>query len=180
MRYTVTSGGVTIGETDLGFVRAEVGIRVGWFHPTAEGERLLPRILPPLAMRAHLDREAWKGDQAASAHHCEAYPLALHREDGSVVPTRDLGIQDMHALLAAAELEEARREALPWSPEHDQDTDEDDESLAIHPFDGLDEDEGLLAGDPRDLDVEWAPDDEPVEHPRYQILVALVDDGAIP
>ena len=176
MRYTVSSGGVTIGETDLGFVRSAVGIRVGWFHPNAEGERLLPRLLPPLAMRAHLDRDAWKADLAASAHHAEAYPLALHREDGSVVPTRHLDIQDMHALLAAAELEEARREALPWTPERDEDGDEDDEALAIH----LDDDDALLAGDPADLDVEWAPDDEPIEHPRYQILLELVDDGAIP
>ncbi len=179
MRYTVTSGGVTIGETDLGFVRSAVGIRVGWFHPNADGERLLPRLLPPLALRAHLDREAWAGDRAASAHHCEASPLALHREDGSVVPTRSLGIQDMHALLAAAELEEARRETLPWSPEHEQDADVDDEPLAIHLGDDLD-DEALLGGEPAPPDGEWAPDDEPVEHPRYQIVVALVDDGAIP
>ena len=33
---------------------------------------------------------------------------------------------------------------------------------------------------PAPPDVDWAPDDEPVEHPRYQILVELVDDGAIP
>ena len=175
MRYTVSSGGVTIGETDLGFVRCEVAVRVGWFHPNVEGERLLPRIIPPLAMRAHLDREAWAGDQAASAHHCEAYPLALHREDGSVVPTRNLGIQDMHALLAAAELEEARRESLPWTPERD-DEDADDEALAI---DLDDDDDALLDGAPEELG-EWAPDDEPVEHPRYQIILELVDDGAIP
>lgn len=177
MRYTVSSGGVTIGETDLGFVRSEVAVRVGWFHPNAEGERLLTRLLPPLAMRAHLDRDAWRADLAAPAHHAEAHPLALHREDGAVVPTRSIGIQDMHALLAAAELEEARREALPWTPEHD-DEDADDEALAIH-LDDLDDDDALLAGDPEELG-DWAPDDEPIEHPRYQILLELVDDGAIP
>ena len=149
MRYTVSSGGVTIGETDLGFVRCEVAVRAGWFHPNAAGERLLPRILPP---------------------------LALHREDGSVVPTRHLTIQDAHALLAVAELEEARREALPWAPECHA-LDEDDEPVAIHVED---DDEVLLAGVPPDLAVEWAPDDEPTEHPRYQIILELVDDGAIP
>ena len=71
---------------------------------------------------------------------------------------------------------EARREALPWSPEHDLDTDGDDEPLAMY----VDDDDAPLDMEPEDLDLEWAPDDEPVEHPRYQILVALVDDAAIP
>ncbi|GLC26929.1 hypothetical protein [Roseisolibacter agri] len=175
MRYTISSGGVTIGETDLGFVRSAVRIRAGWFHPNAEGERLLPRLLPPLALRAHLDRDAWKGGLAASAHHADAHPLVLHREDGSVVPTRMLGIQDTVELLAAAEAEEARRESLPWTPEHDED-DDDLGPVAI----ALDDDEALLDGDPADLDVEWAPDEEPIEQPRYQIILELVDDGAIP
>jgi hypothetical protein len=181
VRYTVSSGGVVIGETDLGFVRSAVGIRAGWFHPNAHGERVLPRILPPLAsMRAHLDRRS--GDVGETAHHADAHPLVLHRADGSVVPTRTLGIQDMHQLVALAEWEEARREALAWSPE----AGEEDELLASLEADGDGDDCEPLAGDPRlddapmEPDAGWAPDDEPADHPRYQIILELVDEGAIP
>ena len=182
MRYTVASGGVVIGETDLGFVRSGVAIRAGWFHPNAEGERLLPRILPPLAMRARLDRDAWSGDLAEAAHHADAHPLTLHRADGSVVPTRMLGLQDTVQLLALAEWEEARRDAQLWSP----DADVEDELVAALEREANEDACELLDGDPL-LDggpVEpgagWAPDEEPAELPRYQIILELVDDGAIP
>ena len=182
MRYTVSSGGVVIGETDLGFVRSGLGIRGGWFHPNAEGERLLPRIIPPLlAMRAHVDRDAWCGDHAEVMHHADLHPLTLHDADGAVVPTRMLGIQDMHQLLALAEWDDARREAQSWTPDAHAD------DALLDALEGeTDDDAGeLLAGDAPpddaiDADTGWAPDDEPTDSPRYQIILELVDGRAIP
>lgn len=183
MRYTVSSNGVVIGETDLGFARAAVGIRAGWFHPNGQGERLLPRILPPLAaMRARQDLDTRSGDLAEAAHRADAHPLTLHRADGSVVPTRLLGIQDTEQLLALAEWEEARRDAARWSP----DADEEDELLAALESDDDAAASALLGGDPPidgdppALGADWAPDDEPTELPRYQIVLELVDADAIP
>lgn len=184
MRYSVSSGGVVIGETDLGFVRSGVGIRAGWFHPNGEGERLLPRILPPLAaLRARRDRDAWCGDLAEAAHLAAMHPLTLHDADGAVVPTRPLGIQDMHQLLAVAEWEDARREAQSWTPGADADADpsaaliEDDEGDdGCEPFAG----DAVPDGETIDVGADWAPDDEPIEPPRYRIVLHLVDECAIP
>jgi hypothetical protein len=199
VHYTVSCGGVVIGATELDFVRTGGPSRAGWFHPNAEGERLLPLIVAPLAMmRAYLDRKACDegggplvrpeligsaafADVAEAFQRAEAHRLTLHRADGSLVPTRMLGLQDTEQLLALAEWEEARRDARPWTPD-----DEDDE----HPF-AVDEDDdddvaALLGGDPR-LDGDptepgagWAPDDEPTEFPRYQIILELADADAIP
>ena len=44
MEYTITSRGRPIGVTDLGFKRVGGPLRSGWFHPNAEGERLMPVI----------------------------------------------------------------------------------------------------------------------------------------
>ena len=196
MRYTVSSDGVVIGETDLGFARCGDAMRAGWFHPSEAGERLLPRIIPPLlAMRARLDaadRDAWSGDLAAATHHADAHPLTLHRPDGSVVPTRILGFQDTHQLLALAEWDDARRDAEGWTP----DDEVDDDDLFVAAVEQADGDAGdalagdaragdALAGDapdddPPDLDAPWAPDDEPTDLPRYQIVLQLADADAIP
>jgi hypothetical protein len=163
MAYTVSSGGVTIGETELGFVRTGGPDRSGWFHPTAEGEAMLA------AWRATQPR--WSGPDWPG--------LTLHRADGSIVRTESIGIQDMVRLLAMAEWEEARREAAPWDPEADAldaELEADAMGFETDPFDG-----DPLALDPdQEPDVPWAPDDEPADMPRYQIHLRLADERAIP
>ena len=167
MAYTVSSGGQTIGETELGFVHAGGPDRAGWFHPTAEGEAMLA------AWRATDPR--WSGPDWPG--------LTLHRADGSIVRTASIGIQDVAHALAMAEWEAARREAPPWDPASEA-PDVASEAEAAEDDDPLDADP--LHADPLALDLAeapdapWAPDDEPADLPRYQIHLRLADARAIP
>lgn len=202
MPYTVWSRGRLIGETDLGFHPLIEQLRSGWFHPTPEGERLMPMVasVSP-AMRAYLHRDkvdasgngfvlpelegsALFADLAEAFQHLLSFELELRREDGSVVPTSDIGLQDTHQLLALAEEEEidgASVECLEVD-DHPADGIED-----VEPFDA----ELLRRGElPDDVLGEWVDDistgswtpEEPDENrfPRYQIHVQLLRGDAIP
>jgi hypothetical protein len=206
MRYTVWCRGRLIGDTDLGFVRGVRQCRSGWFYPNIEGERVLPMITCPLpAMRAYLHRDGDDvtgdplmipgidgstelADLAEAFQHLSAFALELRREDGSVVPTSDIGIQDTEVLLGLAREAEEEMQAAGWSPEADLDED----ALA---GDELLEDE--LAGDAayielfgdterqrsvvEDVTLERTPDDAAeTRFPRYQIHVLLLESDAIP
>jgi hypothetical protein len=200
MRYTVWSRGRLIGETDLGFAPLIPLSRSGSFHPNAEGERLMPvaaSVSP--AMRAYLHRNAVDAsgngfvlpelhgstlfaDLAEAFQHLESLDLELRREDGSVVPTACIGLQDTHRLLALAAEEE--KDATVLSEE-----DLDEESVA-EGMEGLEQvDADALDGDPStDAFIDsWVDDfctawesEHPREFPRYQIHVELRSGDAIP
>lgn len=172
MQYTVWSGERHIGVTDLGFRYRRSGSRTGWFIPTADGEPLMPEIVVPLIgsyiqVRRSDRREPLSRNEiaqlAAYERACKRvaeWDLRLRREDGSLVPTESVAIQDVEALLAC-----------------NQDAEDDVEDLCA-----FDLDRELELDDPseawkRDPD-EWVPDDEPL--PRYQIWVLLADEAAVP
>jgi len=187
--YTVWSRGRLIGQTDLGFVPIIDRFRSGWFHPNAEGERSMPVIAAPLpAMRAYLHRDQKDesghslvrpelhgstlfADLAEALQHLQSLELELRREDGTVVPTTDIGIQDTHQLQELAAETGSESEA-------ESDVDEIDAEIgADSMFDADRSDDEAL--DPY-LDepwIDWTPDElEAPQFPRYQIHVHLVDD----
>jgi hypothetical protein len=196
--YTVWSRGRLIGESDLGFMRISNRSRSGWFHPNAEGERsmsVIASVLP--AMRAYLHRDAVDAqgnslvqpalqgselfaDLAEAFQHLRSLELELRREDGSVVPTADIGIQDMQQLLEFFPVELDEIEAC--NPEIDDEIHETtDRDL---PFEAdVRSDAGVieeaLASHVDELVTGWTPDDlEEPQFPRYQIHVLLLKDDA--
>jgi hypothetical protein len=199
MPYTVWSRGRLIGETDLAFIRIFNRSRSGWFHPTPEGERsmsVIASVLP--AMRAYLHRDAVDAqgnslvqpalhgselfaDLAEAFQHLRALDLELRREDGTVVPTADIGVQDTQQLLEFSPVE--RDEIETFGPDADDELFEMTERDLPFDADALSDDPVEEVRDPRldDLVTEWMPDDlEPPPLPRYQIHVLLLEDDAIP
>jgi hypothetical protein len=198
--YTVWSRGRLIGETDLGFTRVFKRFRSGWFHPNTESERsmsVIASVLP--AMQAYLLRDtvdaqghspvkpALHGseqfaDLAEAFQHLLSLDLELRGEDGCVVPTSDIGIQDTQQL----------REFFPVDLD---DIDGCDPSADDEIFEATDGDlefdadvrsdaeliEQALDSRFDDLVTEWTPDDlEEPPLPRYQIHVLLLEDDGIP
>jgi hypothetical protein len=199
VRYTVWSRGRLIGDTDLGFIRLIDQARSGWFYPNTDGERVMPTIAAVLpAMRAYLHRDAVDAqgdsfvhpamhgsttfaDLAQAFQHLRSLDLELRRENGSVVPTSDIGIQDTEQLIAFAESDDDDVDITSW--------DADDELLefarelqleadVMHDLELLEPAFELGIDDPS---ADWMPDDlqEP-RFPRYQIHVELLSGDAIP
>ena len=107
---------------------------------------------------------------AARGSHAEL-PLELRGPDGEVVPTEDLWIQDSEYLLAVAD-----ETPLPDEPEPEWM--DDLEADAWDP-----ELDAMLAEVPDLPDPPEPDDDEPEEArewPRYQVMLRLIDDAAIP
>lgn len=201
MRYTVWSHGRLIGETDLGFRRVINESRSGWFHPNAEGERLMPVVASVLpAMRAYLHRDAVDGqgdpmvqpalhgstlfaDLAEAFQHLLSLDLELRREDGFVVPTSKIGIQDTQQLRELAALDDDDEvEAENWDTDDDAlEADEYDLQLEMDLMHDLELiEQGFDEGDD-DPCTEWMSDDfEESPPPRYQIHVLLLHDDAVP
>jgi len=119
MRYTIWSRGRLIGATDLAFACPMDECRGGWFHPNADGERIMPvisSILP--ALQAYLGRAtppageipplpelpgpAPLADLREAFHHVASLELELRDEQGALIPTSSIGIQDTHVLLELA------------------------------------------------------------------------------
>ena len=202
MRYTVWSHGRLIGETDLGFRRIPGDSRTGWFHPTGEGERLLPLIASPVpAIGDELRRAKGKlegespepsgghrstllADLAEAYQHQEAADLELRREDGSIVPTADIAFRDTDRLreIAEIELEDLEREEEERDSEIGRLTaTEEDRQLerdVMHDLELLEQ--GFEEGD-SGSPTEWTPDDlAEAPLPRYQIQVRLLHGSAVP
>ena len=197
MPYTVWSRGRQIGETDLGFHRVIDQFRSGWFHPNAEGERVMPVIASVLpAMRAYLHRDkvdaageptmkpALHGstlfaDLAEAFQHVESLDLELRRDDGSVVPTASIGIRDTHQLLALAD--EVMAEAMAsWDADDDFLEILEEVEREFPPLDDAEVVEQVLESldDPIG---DWTPDElDESRFPRYQIHIELVSGDAIP
>jgi hypothetical protein len=200
VNYTVWSRGRLIGETDLGFAPLVQQSRSGWFHPNAEGERVMPVIASVLpAMRAYLHRDVVDAqgkslvhpqmhgstafaDLAEAFQHFGALDLELRREDGSVVPTSDIGIQDTHRLVELAQMDDDDLDAASAQADGEAvDFTERDlqlEADVMHDLELVDEELDAAIDGPYPA---WMPDDlqEP-RFPRYQIHVLLVDGDAIP
>ncbi|HKG95155.1 MAG TPA: hypothetical protein VKA84_24775 [Gemmatimonadaceae bacterium] len=193
--------------TDLGFVRIGGPSRFGWFHPNAEGERLMPciaAVLPALracnrrdaageacrpGARPQLRDSAEFADLAEALHHAESLDLTLHHEDGSLIPTEDIGIQDTEQLLALANWDELDGEAQgafdePFDELDDLFDDGFDEMLGEYPAiaQELDSDAAEPFRDEAwDRVRPWTPaDDQPAVFPRYQIHVRLVAGVVLP
>src|SRR5437867_5964465 len=128
-QYTVWSRGRLLGHTDLGYVRCLPRHRMGDFHPTEEGESLMPiatgvspayRALHKVSMEifGNAREERTEGEYAAcqralrrtteyadveEAHvHCESLRLELRGPNGAVIPTEWIAFQDTEYLLALA------------------------------------------------------------------------------
>lgn len=212
MQYTITSRGRAIGTTDLGFQYRPGSSRMGWFQPNADGERLMPVITAvSITTRTYSSNIGQAGESADAEHpesmfladvaeasqHVEALDLELRREDGSVVPTEFINIQDMDELVAWSDKLEATRDGEGWKhcdatadPLYDLLEDIFDEELDEE-LDKLDEydpqfdlepDDELMFGDGfADSAAPWTPDEyKPDPSMRYQIYVDLVNPAEIP
>jgi len=211
VQYTVWSGKRQIGVTDLGFRYRRRGSRTGWFHPFPQSEPLMPEIVVPLIGSYFRPRRSdppgpmTPGEMAQLAAYeraCKraaAWHLQLRREDGSLVPTETVAIQDIEALLACyPDADDAFEDAFDCHCELDfeEEIDFDDEPSEAwrRPVDEFDDDADFLAlrQDEEDdfelfdnwLHEEWqkhqsTPDDDEAL-PRFQIWVLLSDEAAVP
>jgi hypothetical protein len=138
--YTICSRGLPIGTTDLAFAHLDGAHRMGWFHPNAEGERLMPVVAamhralhastqfvgrPEGAPTTVPHRIVGDGgdDLERALTDVEALQLTLLTDDGSPVPTMGITIADTQTLreLHGAEaipedLENLEDELVPWGP----------------------------------------------------------------
>jgi len=192
MPYTIASRGRPIGTTELDFFRLDGATRSGWFLPNAFGETLMPTIALVLpAMCAFVNRDA-KGedgegivkpsfrrsslfaDLAEALRGVEALELTLHHEDGTLVPTDMIGLQDTEQLLSL----------LNWNDVWDED---DGSESAMDIF--VSPDLELSSGEWREFGddgfeitsgEDWLPDTEPDPNERYQVHIQLSQANAIP
>jgi hypothetical protein len=136
-------------------------------------------------------------DVEEAYQHVGALDLKQHRDDGSLVSTEFVSIQDTDELLAWADMDDAIRDGESWkygelSPDPLYDPLEDvlDEELddaygggasADEEFDFDDDDELLFGDGLADCSGPWTPDgEERVSLPRYQVIVMLAEPGIIP
>ena len=167
MTYSLWSRGRLIGRTDLGFVYRENGCRCGWFHPNELGEKLMPAatgISPAMRAAYEAGKDVLRDPDFLSACDYEhALEMRLHGPNGDVNETEMIGITDTHYLLSIPDppMEDDWGEPLFTDERElfDPDDEEDDWSMDF------------------ESDLPW---EEPVEHPRYQILIRLKDHDAIP
>jgi hypothetical protein len=169
--YTLWSRGRLLGTTDLSWARSLPRQRAGDLHPTPLGETLLPVACgarPALRLHGHdFEHPAVRTAIARS----EALRLELRGPDGEVVATEDLWIQDSEYLRSIAD------EPPPCAEDPSPEWMEDLELDAYDP-----EREAELA----ELEIPDLPepeeDEAPEERewPRYQVMLTLVDDAAIP
>jgi hypothetical protein len=156
---------------------------MGWFHPTEAGETLTRTVATPTpALLAYLEHRIGNTevtmpdseeseffrDAAEATERIASVTLTLHAEDGRLIPTEDIGIRDTEVLLALA------REA---EEEFDADVDFVDVSVEEYGFEDLGSDREALS---HSFEPEpWTPDEEP-NFPRYQVIVFLEDEEAVP
>jgi len=199
MPYELWSRGRLIGHTDLGFVRCFPKIRVGWLHPTAEGERVMPiAVAMPPAMQAYvnrarqlsgdatmvqeaLDRSTEGADLAEAFHHHEALELQLRHMDGSVIRTEDIGVVDTYRLIELGREERQQEEVEDWTDVDDLLLEQSESDRQLE--EAIDHDVKLVQEWFAQSDGfrDWAIGElDETKFPRYQIQVELFDDAAIP
>jgi hypothetical protein len=178
---------------------------MGWFHPSAEGEALMPEVVVPLignyirlsqqgssaSQPLTIEESARLGEYEKALDRVGALELELRRDDGSLIPTESVAIQDVEQLLECYEDDDET-----WMDDMEDAFDFDDDESEAWKRGGDDsvEDEGVRALqrdiehdaklisewiEERSREHEWTPeDDEPL--PRYQIWVLLSDPSAVP
>jgi hypothetical protein len=136
MPYTLWSRGRLLGESDLGFVQIYSNMRMGWFHPSPEGEKLMSVLTgtgPALrkvgrllgnpirkAMRGTSDQAdgGWPKDIRATTAYAdlvstvdelEAMELELRDGDGTRLETEHVGIDDVEFKLSFIPKHQRRR-----------------------------------------------------------------------
>ena len=168
MQYTLWSRGRLLGTTDFGFIYRPDGFRCGWLHPTLVGERLLPEacgVAPAFRAQFMLgDDPTLRADVQAAIDQEEALELEVRGPDGSVIPTEDVGITDTHYLLSIPDNDRPTEEEIVLSPE-------DEAEVEAMVQEALAEFEEHRFADSLEPEV---------EHPRYQILIRLVDHNDVP
>jgi hypothetical protein len=180
MTYTLWSHGRLLGESPLDFARCMSKLRVGFLHPTAAGEKLLPvacgaspaGVAWGRAIRAaNVQGEACHrlpeyADFQAACDEEAALALELRGPDGNVIPTEDIAVRDTEWVLATFPVDEEEF-TEPLTPEEQAEIDE-----------LLDEFEARAAE--QAADDCWRPPREERPWMRYQLQVRLVHDWVMP
>ena len=137
MPFTLWSRGRLLGETDLGFVQIYANVRMGWFRPSDQGEKLMSVLTgtgPALrrvgklmrnpvraAMRPAGAREPgaeWPRDVRATSAYAdlvssidelEAMNLELRDPEGNVMEVEHLGVDDVAFKLSWISKRDRRR-----------------------------------------------------------------------
>lgn len=182
MPYTLWSRDRLLGETELDYVRCFEKHRMGGFHPTEMGEKLMPVITGVAKATLNLARSISSesdssatdtteyADTVAAQAHYDALELELRGPDGAVIPTEWIDVRDLEFLEAL--VDEREREEDIFGSSEDEAIDPELEAAIQHDLAIIDE---WHANDP--------PEDESWEEPeplRYQIQVGLVSDASIP
>ncbi len=162
MPYTLWSKGRLLGHTDLGFIANTETTKMGWFHPTEIGERIMGVMTEPsrviLGYSKEMGKEALATDLAAAGDRIEALELELRSPEGNALAVKDIGINDTERLMALAS------DCLDEEEETDFTATLDEiEADVLHDLE-------ILRFDDGDADEPW---EEPEPFPRYQILVFL-------
>jgi hypothetical protein len=196
MSYTVWSQGRLLGETELSYTRWMHKHRGGDFFPTEFGETLMPIVtggpaaMKELAKAMHVaardsdDAAAAKERRAATpeitaaraelesaVERRDALALELRRPDGSIVPTEYIDIRDTELLWDIEDDEDD----LGFDDDEIDDESEGDSEIelaVLHDLEIIDEIRAARGFVP---DEPWGH-----EFPRYQILLRLLDNAAIP
>ncbi len=166
MTYTLWSCGRLLGETDLGFVYREDGVRCGWLYPTPLGERLMPvatGVAPALRTLYTMESDvSARGDVASAVDEEEALALQLRGPSDNVLPTESIWVVDTHYLLSIPQRDVSAEDSL-------------------NPEDAA-EMEALLEAWDADCEPEreLSSGEEAEEFPRYQIYAHLIDCDWLP
>jgi hypothetical protein len=189
MPYTLWSRGRLLGESELDYRRAFARHRMGDFHPTDVGSRLMPIATGVSPAGVELSRKIMRtsgrlddaarntseyADFAAAADHCEALALELRAPDGSVIPTEWIDVRDLDfltSLVIEDDLAMGEGGSEPLGDIDDEFSESWDELLSGADYDGD------VFGPEIENDDEWRGSSE---GPRYQLQVMLRDDAAIP
>jgi hypothetical protein len=196
--YIIASHGRPIGTTELNFFRLDGSTRSGWFRPNALGETLMPTIALVLpAMCAFVNRDA-KGedgqgivkqsfrksslfaDLAEALQNMAALDLTLHHEDGSLIPTEMVGLQDAEQLLSLTNWNDVEECDRSHENEGDFSSSPLDADVA-HDLE-LPSAEWQVFGDDFETTSgeDWLPDTVPDPNERYQVHIQLSEANAIP
>jgi hypothetical protein len=165
MPYTLWSRGRLLGESDLGFVQVYENVRMGWFHPSPIGEKLMPVITgtgPALRAIHKLMRDPVR-----------TLARGIEKEDGDAEFPRDIRLTTEYADLVSVvdELESMELELR----------DPDGKVVAVDHM-GVDDTEWKISLIPKKMrkrldrmsrQEPWEPESPPL--PRYQLQVHLAD-----
>lgn len=200
MKYSLWSRDRLLGETDFGYPRDTSRWRIGDLAPTALGMQLLPVVASVNQILLEAGRDGRRGrkagvlsedaevelfrtalaDMKEASTHMEALELELRGPDGRVIPTESIDINDADFLAEfGREIEEQEPELIEYA---------ESAGVALEPGTAgglpdptcadecsLPEPDGFWS----DYDAEGGMIEEP-PFPRFQIMVQLLDDAAIP